>query len=425
MKIGKEKNCTAPALNGATRRIAYGLTIAVACGFSPMTDEAAERSLASVSKLDLSAIVVDGESTSLDAAYCFRVWSGPRPDYPPSEDANLANLRAYLQRQGDVAHLSHLDWIVDFVIRFDCDVAAGDVALYGQLDPLFPDWVNFNEISSIPALKANEEFRLLNVDFITYGMALEMIENFNCGVSSRLYDTTITVDLKLYDPSGAADPLTIATCSHSFVRTHRGNWFDAHIADYFFWPMDAALAFGGSWRASEPLSLVASVAKPGELEVDTDDGLAFVADEAKDVGSAPVETVLETDVLMDEWAVTALPPADSAYKGGVLLAGDGQSRWFYGLAKVGEKNEWVRLDGPTVETDGETVHLKMTSRKIAGDVVVKYEIGGVEYKYSGHAEIPVAADGVVKNVGFIGSGTVYSLFASALRTKQGLLLYLK
>ena len=381
--------------------------------------------MARAQKIDIGTITVEGETVDLDAAYCFQVWNGPRPDYPPSEDANLANLRAYLQQQGDVARLSHLDWIVDFVIRFDRDVAAGDVALYGQLDPLFPDWVNFNEISSIPALKANEELRLLNVDFITYGMALEMLENFNCGVSSRLHDTTITVDLKLYDPTDAAEPLTIATCQHTFVLKNEGNWLDAHVSDYFFWPEDAHWAFGGSWRASVPLEQAASVRRMGELDVCTKDGLVFMADEARILGSKPEETVIETKVLMEEWPVSNLPPVAPSYKGGVLLANEGGSRCFYGLAKVGEKNEWVRLDGPVTESDCDSVCLKMTFRKDVGDTLVKYVIGGAECKYAGRAEIPIVAEGAVKSVRYIGGGTVYSLFGSALRPKRGMVLSLK
>ena len=381
--------------------------------------------MARAQKIDIGTITVEGETVDLDAAYCFQVWNGPRPDYPPSEDANLANLRAYLQQQGDVARLSHLDWIVDFVIRFDRDVAAGDVALYGQLDPLFPDWVNFNEISSIPALKANEEFRLLNVDFITYGMALEMLENFNCGVSSRLYDTTITVDLKLYDPTGAAEPLTIATCGHSFVRVHRGNWFDAHIADYCFWPADAALAFGGVWRASEPLDRIALLGSAGGLEVSTGSILEFVADEERAIGPRSDETVIESVMQMVEWDVAALPHVGPSDKGGVLLAGDGQSHWFYGLAKVGEKNEWVRLDGPTVGIERDSFVLKMVFRKDAKEVTVRYLIDGDEYRYAGLAEIPVTADERVRSIGCSGDGVMYSLFAMGARPKRGALLYLK
>ncbi|MBQ0033552.1 MAG: hypothetical protein KBT68_12260 [bacterium] len=325
--------------------------------------------MARAQKIDLREISVDGGPVMLNAAYCFQVWNGPRPDYPSGEGGDLANLREYLEQQGDSARLAHLDWIVDFAIRFDQDVAKGDVALYGQLDPLFPNWVNFNEISGIPALKANEEFRLLNVDFITYGMALEMLENFNCGASSRLYGTTITVELKLYDPTGAAEPLTIASCRHTFALENRGNWFDAHIAEYCLWPEDVVWAFGGSWSASEPLDRAATVMREGELDVCTKDGLAFVADEARTVGDNPDETVIETEVLMEECAVTNLPSVASSCKGGVLVAEEDGLCWYYGLAKVGARNEWVRLDGPGADPDGDSVHLKMTFRKVAGETL--------------------------------------------------------
>lgn len=381
--------------------------------------------MAKAQKVEIWSITVGDTPVSLDAAYCFQVWSGPRPDYPPSEDGSFTNLRAYLESKGDVARLAHLDWIVDFVIRFDRDVAAGDVALYGQLDPLFPDWVNFNEISSIPSLKANEEFRLLNVDFITYGMALEMLENFNCGVNSGICGKTMTVDLRLYDPTGESEPLTIASCKHTFALENRGNWFDAHIAEYRLWPEDVVWAFGGSWSASDPLDRAATVMREGELDVCTKDGLAFVADEARTVGDNPDETVIETEVLMEECAVTNLPSVASSCKGGVLVAEEDGLCWYYGLAKVGVRNKWVRLDGPGVDPDGDSVHLKMAFRKVAGETLVKYVINGVEYEYAGRSEIPVVMNGRVNGVRYIGEGTVYSLCASGVPPKRGFVLYLK
>ena len=375
--------------------------------------------MARAQKIDVQEITVGQETVALNAAYCFQVWSGPRPSYPPSEDENLTNLREYLQRQGDVARLSHIDWIVDFVVRFDRDVGAGDVALYGQLDPLFPDWVNFNEIASIPSLKANEEFRLLNVDFITYGMALEMLETFNCGVNSQLFGTTITVDLKLYDPTGISAPLTIASCSHAFVRPNRECWFDAHIEDYLSWPEDAALSFGGHWLASEPLTRVASVENHGEMVFGSDGLLEFVSNEKRAIGSGSVETVIETKIRMGACSVTDVPPANPSDKGGVLVAEEDGERWYYGLAKVGENNEWVRLDGPAARSDCDFVGLKLVFRKNGDDVFVKYVIENVEYKYAGLSEIPVLADGVVGGVGLVGDGVVYSLFASGPRAKRG------
>ena len=382
-------------------------------------------SMGSSKKIDTRTIVVEDETVTLDAAYCFQVWNGSKPDYPPSEDENLTNLRAYLEQIGDEARLSHLDWVVDFVIRFDKDVAKGDVSLYGQLDPLFPDWVDFNEISTIPSLKANEEFRLLNFDFITYGLALEMLENFNCGVSSRLYGTTITVDLNLYDPAGSAEPLTIASCHHKFERPNLGKWFDAHIADYRSWPGDAGLASGGFWRSSVPLNDAASVSFPGELEVNANAFLEFVADESRPIGSRSDETVVEADVELFVCAATKLPPVSIEDKGGVILVRRDGVLYYYGLAKVESKNEWVELEGPEPDCSCESAHLKMSFRRENGKTLVKYAIGGIEYAYEGRQEIPVVANGEVKGVGCSGDGTVCSLFASAPEPKRGLLLYLK
>ena len=381
--------------------------------------------MASVVKIDTRTIAVEGKTVTLDAAYCFQVWDGPKPDYPPSEDENLTNLREYLEQIGDEARLAHFDWVVDFVIRFDKDVAKGDVSLYGQLDPLFPDWVDFNEISTIPSLKANEEFRLLNFDFITYGMALEMLENFNCGVSSRLYGTTITVDLNLYDPAGLAEPLTIASCHHKFERPNLGSWFDAHIADYRSWPDDAGLASGGFWRSSVSLNDAATVCLPGELEVNTNVFLEFVANECRPISSKPDETVVEADAELYVCAVTNLPPVSAEDKGGVIVATRDGLPFYYGLAKVGSKNEWVELKGPEPDRAFEGAHVKMSFRRENGQVLVKYTIDGAEYTYDGSKEIPVVANGEVKGVGCSGRGTVYSLFASAPKSRRGGVLYIK
>lgn len=381
--------------------------------------------LAQANRIEIQTITVAEESIELDAAYCFQVWNGSKPDYPPCEDEKLTNLRDYLQKNGDVSRLSHFDWIVDFVIRFDHDVAEGDVTLYGQLAPLFPEWVNFNEISSVPSLKANEDFRLLNVDFITYGLALEMLEGFNCGVKSRRYGTTITVDLKLYDPTGEKEPLSIASCRHTFEPHHKGNWFDAQVENYQTWPEDAFLSFGGSWQSSSSLDRIASVDCAGEMSINADAMLKYVANESRNIGIRPGETVVETTVELGEFSATNLPPVMSDYKGGVLLAEKDGVYWYYGLAKVGEKNNWVRLDGLGVEKRPETVSLRMVFRKAGDDVLVRYVIDGREYTYEGRSEIPVVAAERVNAVGYVGDGTVYSLFASAAQPRSGFVLFMQ
>lgn len=413
------------AIMNKNKVVLAALALASFSAFAEGDSEKDVSGMATVGKIDTRTIVVADEAVTLDAAYCFQVWNGLKPDYPPSEDGNLSNLRAYLEQIGDDARLSHLDWVVDFVIRFDKDVAKGDVSLYGQLDPLFPDWVDFNEISTIPALKANEEFRLLNFDFITYGLALEMLENFNCGVSSRLYGTTITVDLNLYDPAGSAEPLTIASCHHKFERPNPGNWFDAHIADYCSWPDDARLAFGGFWRSSVSLNDAAIVSSPGELDVNTSVLLEFVADESRPIGSRTDETAIETDAELYVCAVTNLPPVSAEDKGGVIVATRDDLPFYYGLAKVGSKNEWVELKGPEPDRAFEGAHVKMSFRRENGQTLVKYTIDGAEYTYDGSKEIPVVANGEVKGVGCSGRGTVYSLFASAPKSRRGGVLYIK
>ena len=405
--------------------IAYGLIMCVACEALLMPGWASGRPQAEVCKLDLSTIEVDGESISLDTAYCFRVWNGAKPDYPSSEDGNLANLRKYLEETGDVIRLAYLDWAVDFVVKFDRDIQKGEVVLYGQLNPLFPNWVDFGDISGVPALSANEELRLLNVDFVTYGLALEMLESFNCGASSQLYGTTITVELRLYNPCNPNDHVTLGSCNHKFMRQSKGNWFDAHVEDYLLWPDCVAMAFGGYWMASRTLEDVAYVEGKGRLMLDTEVPIEFIAEESIPVGNAKREVAIDMDIGFGACDVKDLPDAVVGSKGGIALVRDGAVCRYYAMAKVGESNAWVRLEGPVSSDEHKICHVKTLLWNDGRGMMIKYLIDGVEYAYGGRSEIPIVASEPVSRVSCEGVGALGSLFASWAKKKCGMVFYLK
>lgn len=426
MPFGGERMCMSTMMKLSNNTGTHvGKAFALVCASLICLPASADGSLASALPIGVKMIDADGESVELNIAYNFQVWSGERPDFPADEDGDFRNLRDYLEERGDVARLNRLDWIVDFVIRFDRDVSVGDVALYGQLDPLFPDWINFNEISRIPALAANEEFRLLNFDFITYGLALEALENFNCGVSSRLCGTTITVELKLYNPNDRSECETIAGCSYKFVPQNQGSWFDTHVESCAQWPRDADLAFGGYWGSHSLLAAVASVEGFGCLGIHTDRWLDFVVTEDRMTGKDLCEVTMELDLESGAFEVDNLPAVASDFKGGVILVCAADGLRYYGLAKVGTTNKWVELDGPSAANEDDKTHLEMVFQRSVDGVIVKYVINGTGYRYGGKCEIPIIVAEPIKSVSCVGTGALYSLFASAAERKRGMLLLLK
>ena len=90
--------------------------------------------------------IVDGETLQLTAARRFDLWEGAKPVY--------SDLRTYLNTNGDVGRLSHLDWKAGLAVSFDRDVAADTVTVYERRLPGI--WT----ASPIPALHAGEQYRL-------------------------------------------------------------------------------------------------------------------------------------------------------------------------------------------------------------------------------------------------------------------------
>lgn len=358
---------------------------------------------ATVRELAEKEIVVSEQPVVLDAAYGFSL-------NPPS-DADLAE---------------YGDWSLDFVVSFDRRVEQGQVALYGQLLPLFPGWLDFAEISKFPALNAGEEFRLLKLDEITYGVALDALECFNCGASApTLMGTTITVELRLYKPGEPANHVTLGRCQYRFPVPTRGDWFDANIDKYERWPGDAPiLAFGGDWRAEVSLEKAAHLLPSGGLDVEPDSGLGFAADEARSVGPKTGPAVVETEVEFDLTEPAQLPTVSPNDKGGVVLVVEGGSTNYYGLAKVGSGNSWVKLEGRSVG-ELKPVVLQMTFAQGPNGQTVRYVIDGESYSYCGQCDIPVVATTPLAEVAYAGCGVVRSLHASGCKPKEGFVLFVK
>ena len=235
---------------------------------------------------------------------------------------------------------------------------------------------------------------------------------FNCGAKAakpEAYGTTMTVELRLYNPDNADESVVCGRFSHRFVKPLVPNWFDANISQYVQWPKDAALARGGQWQSGEPLEDVAAVKKAGVLSVDTD-ALEFVAGHSRTLGQSADRAFFSADMDFGVNEQDALPNVDPAWKGGVIRVKEAEGEAYYGLAKDGDVNVWKKLDGPA--PTGGTVRFAMTIRRKAGQPVANYTINGVAYTLNGAKNIPVAVSGAVTGVSLGGTGTLTSLSAA-------------
>lgn len=185
------------------------------------------------------------------------------------------------------------------------------------------------------------------------------------------------------------------------------NWFNAHVPQCAAWPMDAARAEGGRWGANRESA--ARVLSPGALTVSTQEPLKFAADRPKTLGGNAVRTVVESDLVFEDGPLDELPMVDPAWKCGVTLVREVDGVHYYGLARVGAANDWVRLDGPLPEEGGRAVRLRVTFRTVHGARVANYEIGGTRCTWNGTSDIEVVSDACVRGVAVQGDGTLYSL----------------
>jgi len=352
---------------------------------------AAEVPTATVTAIGKS-ITVGGMPVTLDAAYRFAANGGGKTDYD--------------------------SWVADFVVTFDRTVNPGDVDLYGQMGNLVP-WTK----QELTTIEANVPTRLIKWDALTYAV-ISTLGNFDCGAKASVGDLRMTVELRLFDPDGSAS-VTCASVTHVFRGT--GTWFDARIAEYKSWPGDAAKAVGGAWDAgAAALSDVASVDAAGVLDVSAGKGqtLAFNADKAKTPSLDSGRVVIASDMDFSRCEIAEFPSVDPSWKCGVIVGAeeDGPAH-YYGLAKCGTTNGWVKLEGPAPTTG--TVPLRMTYRRGNGQAVATYNINGTDYTYGTAKDnrgkdvavtnIAVVASGAVTGVAYGGSGSVESLSAEAAK----------
>lgn len=144
-------------------------------------------------------------------------------------------------------------------------------------------------------------------------------------------------------------------------------WFDAKISEYDpnEWP-DLAIVTpeNGMWQNAE----VATYSGRALRLQNSDDPLVFVADVAKALDST-VPT-MTSSILFTAYDEDDKPEIPADAKGGLIVCEDAQGNLSYwGVAKVGEANAWVKLDG-TPDLDA-AVNVAMT---VSGSTVT-YRIG--------------------------------------------------
>ncbi len=125
---------------------------------------------------------------------------------------------------GDDAKMSeYKQWHADFVVSADQDIPAGALTLAGQYDAWSANWLAFTN----PDLVASgKETRLLQSAGVTvnYDELCNTVKEFNCGAMGKnLAGTTLTVELRLYEATGAGietetgEYMTIGSYSYTFV----------------------------------------------------------------------------------------------------------------------------------------------------------------------------------------------------------------
>lgn len=356
-------------------------------------------------------IVLEGGTVVLDSAYCFDAW--PNGEKPSSETERAAN---YAQWG------TYASWNADFVITFDRPVAAGSVVLYGQIAAVDESWVPLM-IKNL--LASGDRYFLLQEGFsqtASYLVIAEAVGRIKCGVknlSSANIGTTMTVELRLSDPnSSATETLAMKTCTFRAEKTP--NWFDAKIASYRSWPIDAAKAFRGAWRAIDGLlEDSAQVNTDGVLSIDTKE-LDFVLGHPRKLGVSSSRMTVSADVSFGVYDFDRIPTIDPQWKGAVIRVAESEGEAYYGLAQDGVSNVWRRLEGPA-PTDGMVIFL-MELRSRAAKPVVNYTINGFDYKLNGEKNIPIVASDAVSSVVFGGEGALTSLAGA---TESGLSMQLK
>lgn len=107
------------------------------------------------------------------------------------------------------------EWLADFTVSFDKTIAKDSLGLFGKYD----SWGRLGFFAPIQ-VEADKSIPLLNSvvssDFWTYGNIRTIVQKFDCGVfnmSPENNNTTMTVELRIFNPEDFTDPEKIKDTS--------------------------------------------------------------------------------------------------------------------------------------------------------------------------------------------------------------------
>ena len=288
--------------------------------------------------------------------------------------------------------------------------------------PRFDGYCTYYRLASLPVFSGKDGLHEVEIE-------LDSKQPSRQAVAPRLANPEVELKSEKYNGTEWYAGAIMVAAHPQFtpepVDGRQGRWFDANIVKYWTWPDDAALAEGGAWQGvSTELADAARLNVRGTLDVDTIGALSFNADKPKNLDSI-IEATVVADVEFLDYSIDCLPEVDSNYKAAVLVVADGGSYFYYGLAKVGGRNEWVKLEGPAPANDGCGVKVKIVTKRTTDGTVVNYNIAGATYLYGGQGDIPVVRVGEISGAAFSGRGEVRSLFASVQKTNGGLVLVVR
>ena len=140
------------------------------------------------------------------------------------------------------------NYVADFVLSFNKDVAAEDVMLVGQYGTY--DWTKL----PTTGFKANEEVGLianLGIGEVTYADVLTLVKEFNCGVISDVEGLDATLKLNLYDEAGNAYTVEERTFEVKAEALPTADFEDISGIDVTVDGVDYVLNAGAKFTATE------------------------------------------------------------------------------------------------------------------------------------------------------------------------------
>lgn len=203
---------------------------------------------------------------------------------------------------------------------------------------------------------------------------------------------------------------------------HVKAWFDARIEDYAHWPKDADLAVNGKWTDDcTLLERVARLADDGSgLQIETEGRLHFSADKEVAAGTA----VFEYEMDADAYSSDDMPPVAADDKAGLTVACDADGNFcYYGLARQGCSNGWVKLDGPVQPPSGKS-KVRIAVRSVGDKLMANYSVDGWTYSYMGQADVEIMGQAILSEANVGGLGTIKSL-SGQFRMPTGLIVVVR